>query len=81
MWTRDTTSGRCVCADGWTGGACEISPEQRQRTLLLAAGVTVLTLLCLAAGGVVAYGRYVLGLSLRDDAARLRGCVLRGEGF
>lgn len=59
----DPSTGRCSCAADYGGDACEFVVAERRRTILFVAGSVVTALLCLALGGVVAWGRLVVGLS------------------
>lgn len=62
----DTATGQCTCDADWTGGMCELLVAQVRSTFLLVAGVAVMATLCLAACGLLAWGRVVRGLTWAD---------------
>lgn len=62
----DTVTGACSCDAEHEGEACELNSAEQRTLRLIVAAVAITTVLCLAAGGLLAYGRFVRGLSLTD---------------
>ena len=62
----DTATGQCRCDAEHVGRACELSAAQQHRLYVIIGAVCFLGVLCAALAGVLAWARFVRGLSWTD---------------